>query len=139
MRLPARVVAAVRGELQPRIRAILPASELRFARCGSELVRALDEAPCDLLVVEAHFDESAAAAALGCVLAREETFPVVCVRDVPSGKPPHAALNALRMTLGAVAPDVFIDLSDYPDEEAGNARVRLVLERVLAVSSPTPV
>jgi len=56
------VVAAVSGEIEPRIRAILAGCALRFVHTGSELIRALDEARCALLIVEVHFYGSTAAA-----------------------------------------------------------------------------
>lgn len=130
-----RVIAAVSMDEQPRLRAILPGCELRFVETGSELVCALAEARCDLMIVEVHFDESAAVAALKCVLARNETFPVVCIRDVPFAKPEHAALDALRMALGGVGAHAFIDLLEYPDDEAGNVRVRARLERLLPLAA----
>jgi hypothetical protein len=135
MSLP-RVVVAVTGEVQPRIRAILPGCELRFVQNGSELVRALEEAQCTLMIVEVHFDDSSAVAALKCVLARGDTFPVVCVRDVSLAKPAHAALDALRMALGAVVAREFIDLVEHRDDEAGNACVRALLMRLLSDESP---
>jgi hypothetical protein len=134
-----RVVAAVGPYVKPRIRAILPRCDLRFVATGSELVQALDEAPCDMMIVEVHFNESAAAAALRCALARDETFAVVCVRNVPFVGPPHAALNALRMVLGGSMPvDAFVDLVDYADDEAGNGRVRGLFEQLLPGSVPRP-
>jgi hypothetical protein len=126
-----RVVVAVSGDLQPRIRALLPGCMVRFVQTGSELVRALDEAQWAMMIVELHFDESAAVAALRCVLARKATFPVVCVRDVPFAKPGYAALDALRLALGAVVVGSFVDLVEHCDDEAGNARVRAMLERLL--------
>ena len=129
MKLPC-VVVAVTGEVEPRIRAILAGCALRFVQTGSELMRALDEAPCTLLIVEVHFDESAAAAALRCVRSRQESVPVACVRDVPSGKPGYAALNSLRMALGGVGAQDFIDLAEHRDDEAGNARLRARLEQL---------
>ena len=110
---------------------MLPGCVLRFVQTGSELVRALDEAHCALMIVEVHFDESSALAALRCVLAREETFPVVCVRDVPCDQSGQAALDALRMALGAVVAQSFVDLVEHCDDEAGNARVRAILMQTL--------
>jgi hypothetical protein len=127
-----RVVAAVSRDLGPRIGAILPACELRLVGTGSELVRALDEGRCDLLIVELHFDESTAVAALKVALARGETCPVVCVRDVPFAKLAHAALDALRMALGGIGVQAFVDLLEYPDDAAGNARVCVLLERLIS-------
>ena len=126
-----RIVAAVNADVRPRIRAILPGCELRFVQTGSELVRALEEAQCALMIVEVHFDDASAVAALKCVLAREETFPVVCVRDVHGDRPGYATLNALRMALGAVVARKFIDLAEHRDDEAGNAGLRAMLMELL--------
>ena len=129
-----RVVAAVSRTVKPRLRAILPNSELRFVSAGSELVQALDEARCDMMIVEVHFDDSSAAAALRCVLARDDIFPVVCVREVNCERPAHAALGALRMAAG-IGAQAFVHLPDYPDGEQGNARVRAMLEELLLTAS----
>src|SRR5687768_851319 len=130
-----RIVAAVTADVRPRIRAILPGCELRFVQTGSELVRALEEAQCTLMIVEVHFDDSSAVAALKCVLAREETFPVVCVRDVPGDKPGYAMLNALRTALGAMVARKFIDLVEHRNDEVGNACVRAMLMQLLPAES----
>ena len=127
----ARVLAAVSPGLEARIRAILPECELRFVHTGPELVRALEAWRCDMLIVGLHFDESSAIAALERVLAREETFPVVCVRGLPFNRLGRPALDALRMALGELGAHNFIDLLEYPDDAPGNARVRGMLERLL--------
>jgi hypothetical protein len=127
-----RVVAAVGAGVMSRIRAILPPCDLRFVASGSELVRALDEAPCDMMIVEVDFSEGAAAAALRCALARDERFAVVCVRTVPIASPPYAVLNTLRMLLGGAMPvDAFVDLVHYSDDELGHAHLREILTRLL--------
>lgn len=129
-----RVIAAVDPAVRRRIRAILPDCELRFVDTSPQLLRELDAGPCDMLVVGTHFDESTAIAAIERALERDENFPVVCTRGVPFasalGKP---ALDALRAASGALGAQNFIDLLEYPDDEAGNARIRAMLERLLAV------
>jgi hypothetical protein len=126
-----RIVAAVSRDVQCRIRAILSECELCFVCTGSELVRVLDEAHCDMMIVEVHFDESTAVAALKCALSRDGTFPVVCVRGAPFAKLGRPALDALRMALGELRAQHFIDLLQYADDEIGNARVRFMLERLM--------
>lgn len=130
--LPPRIVAAVSRDLQQRIRAILPECELHFARTGSQLVRMLDEAPCDMMIVEMHFDESTAVAALKCARSRDETFPVVCVRSAPFAK--------LRWrALGELGAQHFIDLVQHADDAIGNARVRSMLETLVGWAPPASV
>src|SRR5688572_19101086 len=127
-----RVVAAVGRDVQQRIRAILPECELRFVDTGAQLLRALDETRCDMLIVGMHFDESSAVAALERVLGRGETFPVVCVRGLPFTRGlGQGSLDALRMASDELGAQYFIDLLDYPDDALGNARVRAMLERLL--------
>jgi hypothetical protein len=126
---PPRVVAAVSSEAQPRINAILSGWELRYVGSGSELVKALDEAAWDMMIVEVHSNRDAAAAALTCVRSREASFPVVCVCEAAFAMPRHAAVDAL----GAIGTDAFIDLRKYPADGAGNDAVRTILEGLLPV------
>lgn len=127
-----RVVAAVTPDLQPRIRAILPPCELRFVGTAARLLAELDDPGCCMLIIGAHFDESTALEALARALAREETFPVVCVRGRPfSMALDRPALEALRLASRALGAQNFIDLVQYPDDEAGNACVRAMLERLI--------
>ena len=125
------VVAAVRRNVQRRIRAILPDCELRFVETGAELRRALDESACDLLIIGLHFDQSSALQALQRVLARDENFPVVCVRGLPFARLGHSSLEASRLALAELGAHNFIDLLQYPDDALGNARVRAMLDRLL--------
>lgn len=131
------MIVAVAAEARERLRAILSRSELRFVDTEEELLRELAEGRCDMLIVGAHFQESSAIAAMEHVFAREETVPVVCIRgkpfDLPLGKP---ALDALGMASRALGARNFIDLLEYPDDEAGNARVRAMLERLISSSRP---
>lgn len=128
--LPPRVVVAVSPEVQPRMRAVLPACELRFVESGAELLRALEEERCDLLVLGVHFDESSAVAALERALADGELCPVVFVRGRRTlyGQ---RSLNALRMALRELGARYFLDLVRYPDDALGNARVQAMLERLI--------
>ena len=121
-----RVLAAVPREAEARILSVLPQCNVRFVHTGEQLLRALDDGPCDMVIVGMQFDESTAVAALERVFARDETFPVVCVRGVRSrlGKP---ALDSARIALGELGAQNFIDLLEYPNDEAGNARVRSML------------
>ena len=128
------VVAAVSAEARPRISAILRGWELHFVDTGSELVKALADRTWDMMVLEVHFNRHAAAAALQCALSGNASFPVVCVRHAPFANRGHAALDALRMTLGAVGAHAFVDLLEYADDDAGNAAARLLLEELLPVT-----
>lgn len=130
-----RVVAAVARSLQRRIRAILPDCEPRFVGTSAELLRALEQGSCDLLIVGLHFDQSSAMQALQRVLARDGAFPVVCVHGLPFSRLGHPALQASRLALSELGAHNFIDLLQYPDDALGNARVKAMLERLLPRSA----
>jgi chemotaxis response regulator CheB len=129
------VIAAVSSAARPRISAILRGWELRFVDSGSELVKALADRAWDMMILEVHFNRHAAAAALKCALSGNASFPVVCVRHAPFANRGHAALDALRMTLGAVGAHAFVDLLEYAEDEAGNVAARALLEGLLPMTA----
>jgi chemotaxis response regulator CheB len=129
--MSARAIVAVSPQLQPRFRVILRGWDVRFAKSGEDLLAALEEAHCDIVIIGLHFDESTAVAALERVLEREETFPVVCVRGVPLRRLRERTLHTLRTTLDELGAREFIDLLEYPDDAVGNARVGAMLERLV--------
>jgi hypothetical protein len=128
--LPPRVVVAVSPEVRPRIRAVLPACELRFVETGAELLGVLGDERCDMLIIGVHFEESTAVAALERALRGGELCPVVFVRGRRTlyGE---RSLHALRMALDELGAENFIDLLRYPDDALGNARVQAMLERLI--------
>ena len=125
-----RVVVAVSPELRPRIRAVLPAYELRLVETGAELLRALDEERVDMLIIGVHFDESTAVAALERALSAGELCPVVFVRGRKTVYG-ERSMHALRMALDELGAQYFIDLLHYPNDALGNARVQAMLERLI--------
>lgn len=130
---PPRVVVAASAEGHRRLRAILPSCDLRLVGTEAQLLRELAEKRCDMLIVGAHFQESSAIGAIERVLARDNTVPVVCIRGKPFAMPlGKAALAALGMASRALGARNFIDLLEYPDDEAGNARVRAMLEGLMS-------
>jgi hypothetical protein len=122
---------AVAPPLQARIRAILRGWELRFAETGAELTSALDEAPCDMVIVGLHFDESSAVAAVQQIFARAANIPVVCVRGLPFNQVPERTLHGLRLALHELGAQNFIDLLEYPNDVVGNTRLAVMLERLV--------
>lgn len=128
--LPPRVVVAVAPPLQARIRDILRGWELRFVETGAELTVALDEAPYDMVIVSLSFDESSAVAAVQQIFARGAGVPVVCVRGLPFNQLRERTLHGLRLALNELGAENFIDLLQYPNDAAGNARLEAMLQRL---------
>lgn len=119
-----RVLACTVPGTEPRLRAVLPDAEFRFAFESVDALAALRHESFDLLIVGIRFDESRALE----LLRRIEEEPSL-------HKPPMVGIRGAKMA-HRVAPEVFdlpmramgaldvIDFSDIPSDEAGNATVR---------------
>jgi hypothetical protein len=124
------VLIAVSGRTQRRMAAILSDCELSFVPSGRGLLQALESRAYDLVIVGAHFDESSALSVLEQLCKRKDVPPLVCVRGASRiGRPSVEAVRLASEQLGARG---FIDLEQYPENEAGNTRVRRMLEQLLA-------
>lgn len=125
-----RVIVAVTKDVRPRIAAILSDCELRFVDHAAELAAELAHSCCNMLIVGLQFDESSGMDALEQVLRQEHDFPVVCVRGRPFSRLGTPALQVAHVALGELGARNFIDLLEYPDDAAGNARVRALLHHL---------
>ena len=89
----------------------------------------------DLVIVGCHFDGSRALDAVRTAMTKVPRVPLACVLAAPFssalGEGTVAAFHAAAEELGV---DCFIDVLQLPDDEAGNARVRAMLERLLFVT-----
>ena len=127
-----RALLAVSAAAHGRIARVLEDWDFESAENVGDLLLELEEGNRDLVIVGAHFDDSNAIAALREALSRPGRAPVVCVRGKPFSKGlGQATLDALRLAAEALGAEEFIDLDAFPDDPAGNARVRRMFERLL--------
>lgn len=127
-----RVLVAVSAEGRGRIARVLDDWDIEATENIGDLLRGLREEKHDVVIVGAHFDDSNAIGALKEALSRPGRAPVVCVRGKPFSKGlGQATLDALRLAAEALGAEEFIDLDAFPDDAAGNARVRRMFERLL--------
>ena len=69
--------------------------------------------------------------ALKEAVSRAARTPVVCLRGTGFVSALGAGtVEALRLASEALGADCFIDLGRFPDDAAGNARVRAMIERL---------
>lgn len=132
-----------RGERRPRVLvAVSERAAERMGRvlqgfasewCGSveELRHALQRSQYDLVVVGSRFDGSNAIEAVKAVV-QERAAPLACVRAAPFGVPlGDATLAAFRVAAEELGARCFVDVLQFPDDAAGNAELRAMLERCL--------
>lgn len=103
--------------------------------CGSvdELRHALQCARFDLVVIGSRFDGSNAIEAVKAVVDQGQgAAPLACVRAAPFGVPlGEATLAAFKVAAAELGARCFVDVLQFPDDDAGNAEVRAMLEGCL--------
>jgi hypothetical protein len=130
-----RVLMAVSDRAAERMSRVLAGWEVVTAASLPQFVHALRCSEFDLVIVGCHFDGSRALEAVKSVMAHCARVPLACVLAAPFssqlGEGTVAAFHAAAEELGV---DCFIDVLQFPDDEAGNARVHAMLERLLFVT-----
>lgn len=130
-----RVLLAIGPRALERMLRILEGFAVEHAATVNEVARALEPQHFDMIIVGSHFDSSNAVGAVKLVLSRAPDVPLACVHALPfSVGLGEAALGAFRAACEELGVDSFLDLREFPDDEAGNARVRAMLERLLVHS-----
>jgi len=123
---------AVSDDARARFASILGERAVVFAGSVDEVRTVLQRGRVAAVIAGSHFGESSTLELLQQLAARPDPCPVICVQAVPFhhglGKSTFRAFRAACLELGAKA---VIDLLEYPDDEAGNARVRAALEPYL--------
>ena len=131
-----RVLLAVAPETRARLAVIGEGWDAHYAESAADFVRLLARERHDLIIVGAHFDEYHVIEALKEALSRAQRTPVVCLRGTGFASALGAgAIQALRLASEALGAHYFIDLSRFPDDPPGNARVRAMIERLFEPNS----
>jgi len=123
-----RILVADIPDSDRRLTAILNGHELAFARTLGEAQRMLAQAGFDLVVIGVHFDDSRMFDLVRHVRGGGQNEPpVACVRSHHFVSP-ALSIEGLEIAAKALACNLFIDLTKYPDDAGGNAEVRQRLE-----------
>jgi hypothetical protein len=131
-----RVLLAVARETRPRMSAVVRGWDARYVESAADFVRALAAEHHDLIIVGAHFDESNVIDALKQALSRAQRTPVVCLHGTGFTSALGAGtVQALRLASEALGAHSFLDLSRFPDDAQGNARLRAMIERLFEPNS----
>jgi len=126
------ILLAVTPETHARLAAVLGGHDMAWAESFDKVCAELDRRHFDLIVIGAHFQESTSFDVLRVAAAARPASRIVCLRGVATrtllGKPSMDAFRAACEALGAA---LVVDLLEYPDDAAGNAAVRALLEHQL--------
>ena len=115
-----------------RISEILSGHQLEFVRTLSDAQRAVERNGFALVLVGVHFDESRMFDLLRYLQARGEPrgCAVICMRTHRFASP-AITIEGLEIATKALGCNLFLDLTWYADDAAGNAAVRQLLEALI--------
>ena len=128
-----RILVADTSDSDRRLSAILAGRDVMFARTIGEAQRLLAQQQFDLVMIGVHFDDSRMFDLVRHVRAggHHAGKPVACVRSHRFISAAAISLEGLEIAARALARDVFLDLTKYPDDAHGNAEVRKLLDALL--------
>jgi len=126
-----RILVADTPESDRRMTEVLNGHELVFARTLSEAQRRLEQQAFDLVVVGVHFDDSRMFDLVRHVRSVGQADPPLACMRSSRFVSPALSIEGLEIAAQALACNLFVDLTKYPDDTRGNAEVRKLLEGLL--------
>ena len=135
----ARILTAVAPDTEERVRRILKGHELHIVRHIPDATKALEEEAIELIFVGARFDESRMFDLLGYIQAdaKHRRIPVVAAIIAPT-RMTEETVTGLAHATRVFGASVFINLNDFDDEETQNARLRIVVDALIAPAERIP-
>lgn len=117
-----------------RLRRILQGHELTVAAHVEEAKAELQKREFDMVILGVHFDESRMFELLRLVrtFPMNQLTPVVCMLTAPS-RLSDVAIEGIDHAVKAMLANAFLNLSRFPDDEAGDARVRRIIDYLILI------
>ena len=117
-----------------RLQKVLAGHELTFVETVEQAKQALARRAFSCVVLGVQFDESRVLRLLDELRSqRRLTAPVVCVVGI-KGRLSHIAIGAFDQAARALGANAVLDMTDFPDDQQGNARLRGVIDRLMPAS-----
>lgn len=119
--------------MDARYSAALAGWTLAFARTMHEARATLAAHRCAAVVIGVYFDDSQMFDLVRHIRAggNHAARPVACVRSHRFASAASISFEGLEIAARALACNLFLDLTKYPDDARGNAEVRTVLDALL--------
>ncbi len=135
----ALILTAVAPDTEERVRRILEGHDLRVVSHIPEATQALEAEAVDLIFVGARFDESRMFDLLGYVQthARHRKIPIVAAIIAPT-RMTEETVTGLAHATKVFGASIFINLNEFDDEGTQNARLRIVVDALIAPAEAIP-
>lgn len=130
-----RILTAVHPDTVERISRVLEGHDLRVVQTLETAKAALDRDAVDLVFVGARFDESRMFEFLDYLRKHvaHRRIPIAAAVVIPTTLTAET-IAGLSHTSKLYGASLFVNLNDFPDEPESNARVRLIIEALVAPS-----
>ena len=124
----------VAAENCERLQRILAGHQLTLPKSVEEAKARLQAREFALVILGVHFDESRMFELLRLVRVydKNKLTPVVCMLSGPS-KMSEVGIEGLDHAVKAMLANAFLNLNKFPDDEAGNARVRRIVDYLILI------
>ena len=124
------ILVAVMPEGEDRIMRILEGHDALCARSCEQARRLLEEREFGLVIIGVHFDESRMFSLLGDIRAHAayRKVPILCVMGSRGRLLSDVAIEGLDHAIKAMTANGFLNLEKIPDDEAGNTRIRRIVD-----------
>ena len=123
-------------QVEERLRRVLTGHELVAAQTLAAAVKVLDQKEFGMVIVDVNFDESRMFDLLHHVRINRQdaAVPIVCILGVHGAVPLSKVLiQSLNYAVKAMTANAFLDFAKMRDDEAGNARLRRIIEYLFLI------
>jgi DNA-binding NtrC family response regulator len=129
-----KILIAATAAVAERLAHVLQGHELVFAQTSQDVMARLSRERYGIVILSVHFEESQMFALLADIRAHSlyRKVPIVCVLG-HRGRLTEAAVEGLDHAVKAMTANGFLDLTRFPDDESGNARIRRIVDYLILI------
>jgi hypothetical protein len=132
---PTAILIAASSSLLDRLRPVLEGHRLVHAQHMDEALRRFNAEEFGMVIVGVHFDESQMFELLERLRStgRKPSVPIVCMLPAQHALSP-VFLKGLDHAVKALMANAFLDLRNFPDDDASNARLRRIIDYLILIN-----
>lgn len=129
-----KIVIAATPAVRSRLERALAGHSLTFAQISADVMSLLANERYGMVIISMDFDESQMFALLGDIRSHSKyrKVPIVCVL-AERGRLSDVAIEGLDHAVKAMTANGFLDLYRFPDDDAGNARIRRIIDHLILI------
>lgn len=131
----ANILLAVSPDKGDRLRKLLEGHTLTVVASSAEAMAALRTTSFGMVLIGVHFDESRMFTLLCDIRqhAKYRKVPILCVLGERGPALSDVAVEGLDHAVKAMSANGFLDLRHFEDDEAGNARIRRIIDYLIMI------